>query len=405
MLVNMQGIIGDLNSFLLCVLIGMVIILAISLILLPRLHIASILIGWYGIFIKYKKLTLVVVSILFVRLFYMISFIWSVKHLSLTNLWIYIILEIAAFALIRNVVYVLYDVGYSAGMLGLIYVLYLVKEELAKAQVTRGMNILHIMTMLIFVAAAIGQFFIGLYLMLGKQNKSQKNVINYKKASFLLIPILAIYCILPIYIITNIEYIKVDTKVYQMIQGEKKFFSENSRISLTEEGCLIESEKDSEILSGAPLYWEGKKKVLFTKTYSIVRPALELTNRINVMSMLEWEEGIFHVKESSKSVTVDNFFLFDGKDTYYFAKDVSLSWDNQTITLPSFSEVVVRYNQGVSVYDFEKDLYTEYNTGNSFCIATMNGREKINLSTDILYRDNGQEQMLFLQPALLQDLE
>ena len=40
-----------------------------------------------------------------------------------------------------------------------------------------------------------------------------------------------------------------------------------------------------------------------------------------------------------------------------------------------------------------------------YCTAILADKSVVNLSTDIMYREDGQEQMLFMQPSLLTDLE
>ena len=130
-----------------------------------------------------------------------------------------------------------------------------------------------------------------------------------------------------------------------------------------------------------------------------------MTNRINPMCKLEKGTEGFRVTDGERISTVDNFFFFDGLDTYYFPETTTLEWEGERIELSSFSKVEVLFNQTIEIFDYEKELYSVYEGVNGVCIATMQGNERIDLSTDILYRENGEEQMLFSQPTLLPDLE
>ena len=210
--------------------------------------------------------------------------------------------------------------------------------------------------------------------------------------------------ILPYIAVFRTGYVELVNQAVQYNDGEVVRYLKGSRITNTEAGCMISNGDESQILLPQPLYEEGGR-VIFTTITSIVRPSLQLSNRINPMDVLEYKDGAYYVKQNNKTIEVDNFFLFDGKDTYYLTENTTLTFEGQSITLPSFSRVEVKYNQTITIYNYDRNEQSVYGIASGYCIATMPKRGTINLSTDILYRDNGQEQMLFLQPSILSDLE
>lgn len=405
MFTELQSILGGFYNFILCLAIGMVLLAGITLLGFSLSGLNHPLLGWYALFLNRKKTRTVTVVLLFVRLFFVASLTWTAATLSLTHVFTYVLMTVLLWLFLFRVAFVLYDVFYSGGIISIAYLLYLLSLEVQKIQPRDGMKVLLAAMTVFLLIAAMGQFFTALNFFAPKEINQTENDVRLKRWSLCLIPCLYLVILLPYYVVGHIDSIVLNRNVYQFAAGEKTEFLAGSELTKSENGCVITLNDNGSLLAETPIYDKENGRAIFTAVCSIVRPNLQMTNRINPLSILEWKENKMQVVDGERTVEVDEFFLFDGRDTYYFNAGTVLAWEEEQITLSAFSQVEVLYNQRISVFDYEKAQYSVYETGDCFCIATMSGNEQVNLSTDILYRQNGQEQMLFLQPALLSDLE
>jgi len=122
------------------------------------------------------------------------------------------------------------------------------------------------------------------------------------------------------------------------------------------------------------------------------------------MTRIYEKDGQYYVSNNGDEVKVSDFFLFDGRDTYVFFEPITINWLNNSLELSPFSYITVKYNQSIQVYDRSTMKFSNIETGSCNVTAKMRCNARINLSTDILQREDGQEQMLFIQPNLLEDL-
>lgn len=402
---EVADLLGGFQNFILCLVIGLVIVTVITLAGFTLFGFEHPFLGWYALFLNEKRKRTMAFALCFLRMFYVGAMAGMAKSLNLTHCLVYVLFTVILWALVFRLYYVGYDLLYSAGLFGITYLLYLMYRELNKVQVQSGMAVLSVLFSVLLVIAAIGQFFISLNAVMPKEeNKTEKDTL-LRKWSYVILPCLLLVLILPFFILTHTDSISLEKGGIQFTNGEKLTVAPGSKLTKTEEGCMISYEDSSYLLKNTPLYEKGNGRVIFTEYCSIVRPKIQMTNRISPMCILAKDETGFVVQNGERVSPVEDFFLFDGSDTYYFPEQTVLEWGEEKITLSHFSKVVVQYNHSIEIFDYEKETQSVYDAVEGFCIATLTGREQINLSTDILYRENGEEQMLFMQPTLLSDLE
>lgn len=404
MLNELLDVLGGFQNFILCLIFGMLLVTIGTVIGLNRFHYTGRAIGWYSIFLHSKLRHRIIVSILFVRFFLILMAPFILQQEYMTTIAVYLALSMVAMGLAQKLYYCIYDFLYTILVFSLMYLIYRISAEVHKVQVSFLMRILFGFMALLLLFAAIGQFVIGCYQIAQKEMVRTEDEHKFYLWSIYLLPCFLFVQILPYIVIFHTGYVELLNSAIQYSDGSVKEYPQGSRITESEEGCMISYEDESEMLASSPLY-ESDGRVVFTSVYSIVRPSLQLSNRINAMDTLELDDNTYYVKQNNNLIEVDNFFLFDGKDIYYFPENTKLAFEDETITLTSFCMVEVKYNQTVTIYNYKRNEQSVYEISNGYCIATMPKRGTINLSTDILYRDNGQEQMLFLQPSLLSNLE
>lgn len=404
MLSNVLDVLGGFQNFILCLILGMLLVTIGTVVGLNRFRFTGRAIGWYSIFLHSKLRHRIIVSALFVRFFLILATPFLLQQEYVTIILVYLLLSLLAMALAKKLYYCIYDLVYSALVFSLVYLTSRIFAEVHKVQVSVWMRILFGCMIVILFLTAIGQFCIGIYQIARTESVRTEDEQKFYRWSIYLLPCLLVVQILPYIAVFRTGYVELVNQAVQYNDGEVVRYLKGSRITNTEAGCMISNGDESQILLPQPLYEEGGR-VIFTTITSIVRPSLQLSNRINPMDVLEYKDGAYYVKQNNKTIEVDNFFLFDGKDTYYLTENTILTFEGQSITLTSFSRVEVKYNQTITIYNYDRNEQSVYGIASGYCIATMPKRGTVNLSTDILYRDNGQEQMLFLQPSILSDLE
>ena len=64
------------------------------------------------------------------------------------------------------------------------------------------------------------------------------------------------------------------------------------------------------------IYFDGEEKLVFSSVCSVVQPTVQLSNRIQPMSILEKSGDSYSVIYDKKTIELEDFFFFDGKDTH-----------------------------------------------------------------------------------------
>lgn len=402
---DLLGIVGGFQNFIWCLAIGMVFLALVTILGFSRQGITHPVLGWYALFLNHKKVCVAAVVLLFVRVFFVIFLAFAAEAFSLTHGFVYVLLTLLLWFVLFRAGYILYDLFYSCGILSIAYLLFLLAQETNKILPRTGMKVLYVMVAVLLVLVAVGQFFTAVAAIMQEETYKTEQEVKLKRRSLCLLPCLFLAVLLPYYLVGHMDSIVLKQSAYQYAEGEKIEYPAGGKITKADNGCVVTADDSGTLLAQTLLYERESGRVIFPSVCSIVRPKLQLTNRVNPLSILSQSEGTMQIVNGDTTVLVEEFFLFDGRDTYYFNEGTILEWEDETVVLSSFSQVEVIYNKSVAVLNYETEEYSVYETGDCFCIATLSGTEQINLSTDILYRENGQEQMLFLQPALLSDLE
>lgn len=195
-------------------------------------------------------------------------------------------------------------------------------------------------------------------------------------------------------------------ETYQYFLGVRYDYPVGSKLYWSEKGFFMETADTRFLLPNTPLYSSSEDKVLLPGDFVIIQPKLYLMNRQPALSQLSCGDGVVYVSWEDQRKTYQDIILFDGTDTYIFFDQVTLTWGENEITLSPLSFVKVTAQGILETYDYETQQYS-----NSFIDdrhevqAITSGLSKLNLSEDILYRPDGQEQLLFSKPSLLQNVQ
>lgn len=194
--------------------------------------------------------------------------------------------------------------------------------------------------------------------------------------------------------------------VYQYFLGNRYDYPAGNKIYRSEEGFFMETAETRFLLPNTPLYSSSEDKMILPCDYAIIQPKLYLMNRLPVLSQLICGEEVVYAFWEDQQRTYQDIILFDGTDTYLFFDQVTLTWGENEITLSPLSFVRVTAQGNLETFDYETQQYSNsFIDGNHEVQAITSGLSKLNLSEDILYRPDGQEQLLFSKPSLLQNVQ
>lgn len=172
-----------------------------------------------------------------------------------------------------------------------------------------------------------------------------------------------------------------DYKFYQYLSGKRLDYEGTLELSVNGDITELNIKDINIALDSAPIYYQDYKKVLFPKNMSVVFPLTSgIQYKINYFSTIEKEEGVT-IKDRSYNKEINNCFLYDGEDLYFFINETTLVFENQEYKLKPFSYVVARYNKTIEVYDYFKDEYMIFETKDIEVYATTDNY-RINLFND-----------------------
>lgn len=207
------------------------------------------------------------------------------------------------------------------------------------------------------------------------------------------------------YSVITEEY-RVSHPLYQYFLGVKYEYDTDMIFLWTKEGYLMETKEAHFYLSKEPLYFKELQKVLLPCDYELVQPKFFRLNKLPAMTEVEYRDGVVYTSNGDKGGTFQNIVLFDGEENYLFFDPTTLQWGETEVDITPLSSVTVGDDGSIGIYNYGKEEYLQYQLdGYQEVKATVNNDMVFNLSRDIWYRSDGQEQILFSEPSLLSEVK
>jgi len=215
-----------------------------------------------------------------------------------------------------------------------------------------------------------------------------KNIIkeNYK----LIIPIVLMIVIFIAFLIyykvmISNNYTKDETiKAYQYFYGKK--YEYDLVISKNRKDIIVGiNPKDIKVnYDSTPIYYQEKDIIIFPEDMSVVMPTLSCAEYLSKgYSYITYEKGIYNLTTDKYDKRLNHYFLYDGKDLYFFIEPVTLTINNEKIELSSLSYVIAKYNKSITYYDKKTDTFKIIETDDDNS-TIENDYYSINISKDSL---------------------
>lgn len=207
------------------------------------------------------------------------------------------------------------------------------------------------------------------------------------------------------YVVNDLDSVSTSQRLYQVKKGDFINYNGSSTIRKAGNLCSLENSGTTTELLEQPLYFDGSDEILLPSIYAIIQPSINSNRRVDNLSRIVYENGDYIVKNESGSTVVSDFFLYDGKNTYIFFENTSVEIGGVSYAISPFSTVTGVYNKQVEIYDAASGIYTCIPIGKETANVMLADGTLVNVSMDLIERTDGQEQMLFVQPTILEVLE
>lgn len=208
---------------------------------------------------------------------------------------------------------------------------------------------------------------------------------NYK----ILIPIILILIIFLGFIIYYIVsqafvYTKVVTSDYYQYFGDEKV-SYKADITYDKKGIIKEIKpKDMFIdFDSTPMYEKGKDVVIFPSDMSVVAPVMNCSEYLTKgYSYIKYENKRYSLITNKYNNYLGHYFLYDGKDLYFFIEDVTLVMGDDKVELSPFSYVIAD-GKNITYYDKKNDKIETINSDPGVTYV-KNDYYKVYISSDYI---------------------
>ena len=210
-----------------------------------------------------------------------------------------------------------------------------------------------------------------------------------------------VYKIFDILVLSNERFDLSGDEYYQYFYGVMEEYSGKMDVVQKDDDIRLVLENGKVIyLDSTPMYYKNVLgKMLFAKQMELVIPDVG-NYKLKKFTNFYEENNKIQVKKfnSSKSKTVDNGFVFDGNDLYFFLDDTTLTVGETTYELSPLSYVIVNYRTNVEIYNYDKDEYTIIQDENELkndVLANNNAKNyTINLSLDSIKTENNNQLLI-----------
>lgn len=197
----------------------------------------------------------------------------------------------------------------------------------------------------------------------------------------------------------------INADLYVYDAGHRLDYTGHTKIFRTDDRLVLRNGENEVVLTSAPLYYKNRARLFLPEVMAAYLPSQNLFGKLNYFTEIYRDKDGVFTEKAYRKIPLGNGFLYDGADLYLFIEKAVVKWKDRSVLLEPFSYAIVIYNKSLEIYSSDGGTSIVENTGNCMVTAEMGSGYSVNLSTDILCRAGGKEQLLFSQPSKLKELE
>lgn len=149
---------------------------------------------------------------------------------------------------------------------------------------------------------------------------------------------------------------KETIEVYQYFYDE--LYNYEAQITKNKKNEIVDYQPlDQKVnLDSTPIYDKKNNTVIFPKDMSVIMPTIGCAEYLSTgYSYIQNKNGVYTLITNNYHGKLNHYFLYDGKDLYYFIEPTTLKVDDKEISLSSGSYVIAKYKKSISYYNKEKE--------------------------------------------------
>lgn len=306
----------------------------------------------------------------------------------------------------------LMTIGISVCYVGAIYVNGVIAEYLREIQARGSVITLQVMFIILLVVVAVVELVTSIDVLLATQTvrhrkiKSLKGLLSTRKqlVSGVCCMVAVLLSALTSYlVVSSLDTIDVDVKIYQVVDSDYIFYDYPTTVRKQGNKCVM-TEGDHEItLASTPLYYDNGQMIIVPDVYAIIQPSISSNKKVENLSQIYKSDTGYRVESESGSREAKDFFLYDGKNTYIFFENTTITCGDKSVDIAPFSYVEASYNGAVSVFNPQLSACSMLSSIGTDAFVTLSDGTRLDVTMDVLYKTDGQEQMLFVQPSNLSE--
>lgn len=187
----------------------------------------------------------------------------------------------------------------------------------------------------------------------------------------------------------------------QYYAGNAAAIESGTKLKRSQKGETLLAKGGQSIQTDLPIYPTDSRRVVLPTDMVFVAPRSDKFYRMSYFTEVECQPGgTVIARRGNDRATVEQGFLFDGKDTYLFLEPMTVSVNGRTLQLPALSYVEAVYGGYVMVFNYEtKDCFVELSDG-SGTAQPPSGDYEISLLGDSMTMHDGSRSLLATEPSL-----
>lgn len=235
-----------------------------------------------------------------------------------------------------------------------------------------------------------------------KRNNTQKDI---------LIKIITVIAIISVIVVVYIFINKLSSlssvkehEFYQYAMGNKVEYKGIVKMATKNDITELTTNEGTISLDSIPIYYNDERnKVILPSDMAIAFPMENgALYKVNSLSIIYIDHGEVFVQKGNLNKQLEDAFLYDGNDLYFFIENTKVTINGTEYRLPPLSYVNATYKGYVEIYNYDTDEYTYIEKVTSDIIAKTS-KYSINLSIDSMqYEEN--DQLLLKRIKNLQNL-
>jgi (2Fe-2S) ferredoxin len=202
--------------------------------------------------------------------------------------------------------------------------------------------------------------------------------------------------------LSRAERITIEEPVYQYVFPSADEYEDGISMKKTKDGLTIDNGLQQYETNDYPFYFKNRDALILTNNFLYMDREASYLGRVEYFSQLALTEDGGVVLDDPDGRTVYGGMLHDGKDVFLFLEETSVTYGDNTITIPALSTVVCFQGTSLLVYPYgeENAIYTELDE--SGATAVMENGITVDLVNDIYYKPNGTKFLLYSSPDVFE---